>query len=72
MMARGWRVEVIGHRGSSHVAPENTLASFQLGWRETTTCELDIQPTSDGGLLVIHDDSTRRTTGIDLKLRSIR
>lgn len=68
MRARGRRVEVIGHRGSSHVAPENTLASFQLGWRETTTCELDIQPTSDGRLLVIHDDSTRRTTGIDFKV----
>jgi glycerophosphoryl diester phosphodiesterase len=68
MMARGRRVEVIGHRGSSHLAPENTLASFQLGWRETTTCELDIQPTSDGRLLVIHDDSTKRTTGVDFKV----
>lgn len=58
----------IGHRGSSHLAPENTLASFQLGWRETTTCELDIQPTSDGRLLVIHDNSTKRTTGINFKV----
>jgi len=55
----------IAHRGSSHLAPENTLASFKLGWQETTTCELDIQPTRDGKLLVIHDDSALRTTGID-------
>jgi glycerophosphoryl diester phosphodiesterase len=56
---------LIAHRGSSHLAPENTLAAFTLGWRETTTCELDIQPTRDGKLLVIHDDSTKRTTGVD-------
>jgi glycerophosphoryl diester phosphodiesterase len=62
------RVEIIGHRGSSHLAPENTLASFQLGWQETTTCELDIQPTLDGKLLVIHDDSTKRTTGANFKV----
>jgi len=61
-------VEIIGHRGSSYLAPENTLASFQLGWQETTTCELDIQPTLDGRLLVIHDDSTQRTTGVDFKV----
>jgi len=58
--------KIIAHRGSSHLAPENTLASLQLGWRETTTCELDIRPALDGRLLVIHDASTKRTTGIDL------
>jgi len=58
-------VEVIAHRGSSFLAPENTLAAFRLGWQETTICELDIHPTRDGRLVVIHDDSTRRTTGID-------
>lgn len=59
---------LIAHRGSSHLAPENTLASLKLGWRETTTCEVDIRPTLDGKLLVIHDDSTRRTTGVDFKV----
>ena len=68
MTARGRRVEVIAHRGSSRLAPENTLASFKLGWREATTCELDIHPTRDGRLVVIHDDSTRRTTGVDFKV----
>jgi glycerophosphoryl diester phosphodiesterase len=61
-------VEIIGHRGSSHLAPENTLASFKLGWQEATTCELDIRPTLDGRLLVIHDASTKRTTGADFKV----
>ena len=57
--------EMIAHRGSSYLAPENTLASLQLGWQETTTCELDILPTLDGKLLVIHDASAKRTTGTD-------
>lgn len=58
----------IAHRGSSHLAPENTLAALRLGWEETTICEVDVQPTQDGKLLVIHDDSTQRTTGVDLKV----
>lgn len=58
----------IAHRGSSYLAPENTLASLKLGWRETTICEVDVQPTRDGKLLVIHDDSTKRTTGVDFKV----
>ncbi len=65
-------VELIAHRGSSYLAPENTLASFQLGWQETTTCELDIQPTLEGRLLVIHDDSTLHTTGSDFKVAEHR
>ena len=65
-------MEFIAHRGSSYLAPENTIASFQLGWKETTTCELDVQPTRDGRLLVIHDDSTKRTTGIDFQIAEHR
>ena len=68
MKMRDPRVEIIAHRGSSFLAPENTLAALRLGWEETTTCELDIRPTADGRLAVIHDDSTRRTTGVDLQV----
>jgi len=62
------RLDVIAHRGSAHLAPENTLAAFQLGWQETTMCELDVRMTADGKLVVIHDDTTKRTTGVDLKV----
>ncbi|MHC3468606.1 glycerophosphodiester phosphodiesterase [Streptomyces sp. 7R007] len=54
---------VIGHRGASAYAPENTLASIDkaaaLGvpWVEN-----DVQRTRDGELVVIHDDSLKRTT----------
>jgi glycerophosphoryl diester phosphodiesterase len=62
------RVEFIAHRGSSYLAPENTLAALKLGWEETSTCEVDVQATADGRLLVIHDDSTQRTTGTNLQV----
>ena len=60
------RLEFIAHRGSSFLAPENTLAAFALGWQETTTCECDIRLTRDGKWLVIHDESALRTAGVDL------
>ncbi|MER7476605.1 glycerophosphodiester phosphodiesterase family protein [Streptomyces sp. NPDC126510] len=54
---------VIGHRGASAYAPENTLASVdraaELGVRWV---ENDVQRTRDGELVVIHDDNLRRTT----------
>ncbi len=59
-------VEFIAHRGSSYLAPENTLAAFRLGWKETRTCELDVRATADGEVLVVHDESTLRTTGMNL------
>ncbi len=57
---------VIAHRGASSHAPENTLASIdkaaQLGF---SWVENDVQRTKDGELVVIHDDSLRRTTDVE-------
>ena len=38
--AQARAVEFVGHRGASHDAPKNTLASFRLGWQQTDACEL--------------------------------
>jgi glycerophosphoryl diester phosphodiesterase len=58
------RVLVIGHRGASALAPENTLASFglcvDLG---ADGVELDVQLSADGWPVVIHDHTVTRTTG---------
>jgi len=60
------RPAVIAHRGASAYAPENTLAAVdkaaELGieWVEN-----DVQRTKDGQLVVIHDDSLRRTTDVE-------
>lgn len=61
--------EIIAHRGASHAAPENTLASLNLGWQQGADAgECDIHLTKDGHLVVIHDDDTRRTTGVASKV----
>ena len=53
----------IGHRGACGYAPENTLASFrktlELG---VDMIELDVHLSSDGHLVVIHDEQLERTT----------
>ncbi|MBL8966421.1 MAG: hypothetical protein JNG85_05375 [Spirochaetaceae bacterium] len=56
-------VIVFAHRGFRGVAPENTLLAaeraFELGcewW------ELDVAASRDGTLVVVHDDSLKRTT----------
>ncbi len=57
-------VEIIGHRGASHDAPENTLASFRLAFEQKAdAAELDIHLTKDGQAVVIHDANPKRTTG---------
>ena len=66
--AQGRAVEFVGHRGASHDAPENTLASFRLGWQQADACELDIHLTKDGQVVVSHDAKTKRTTGVDHKI----
>jgi len=54
---------VIGHRGASGYAPENTLAAFDraldLG---ADGVETDVRLTRDGVLVLLHDDTVDRTT----------
>jgi glycerophosphoryl diester phosphodiesterase len=58
-------VEIVAHRGESHDAPENTLASFRLAWeRHDDAIELDVHLTKDGQLIVCHDSDTKRTCGV--------
>lgn len=56
-------MHIIGHRGASAYAPENTFAAFEKA-RELGAdfIELDVQLTKDGKLAVIHDDKVDRTT----------
>ncbi len=61
--------EIIAHRGASSTAPENTLAAFDLAWRqEADAIECDIHLSRDGHCVVSHDDSLARTSGSDLKI----
>ncbi len=54
---------VIGHRGFSKRAPENTLPSFRMGWEAgADLVELDYYHSQDGVPVVIHDGTLDRTT----------
>ena len=53
---------VIAHRGSSSVAPENTLAAFAQAIADGADgIEFDVQLAKDGVPVVIHDLNLRRT-----------
>jgi glycerophosphoryl diester phosphodiesterase len=54
----------IAHRGGAALAPENTLAAFELAVSRyrTDMLELDVQRTRDGTWVVAHDSSVDRCT----------
>lgn len=61
--------EIIAHRGASSEAPENTLASVNLAWKQNADIvEFDVHLTKDDEVVVIHDDSTKRTGNVNLKI----
>lgn len=64
-------LEIIAHRGASYDAPENTLASFKLGYKQHADAnELDIYLTKDGRIVVAHDRDTGRVSGVTNKIET--
>jgi glycerophosphoryl diester phosphodiesterase len=56
-------VQVIGHRGAAALAPENTWAGFDLALDlGVDAIETDVRATSDGVLVLLHDERLDRTT----------
>ncbi len=54
---------IIGHRGASADAPENTLAAFALAQEQGADgIEFDVQLSADGWPVIIHDSNLARTT----------
>ena len=57
------RHPVVGHRGASGAAPENTLASLDLALAESAeVLEFDVHLAADGVPVLLHDPSLDRTT----------
>lgn len=54
----------ISHRGGVDVFPENTLYAFDMAITQyqTDVLEIDLHPTSDGEIVIMHDESVDRTT----------
>ncbi|UYG01416.1 glycerophosphodiester phosphodiesterase family protein [Halomonas sp. GD1P12] len=60
----GDNVKVIAHRGSSMVAPENTLSAVRRALEDRVDyVELDVRLTADDAVLLYHDRSLTRLTG---------
>jgi len=61
-----YAVDITAHRGSSKEAPENTLASLDTAiLHGASYAEIDVQETKGGGVVLTHDESLERVTGLD-------
>lgn len=64
---------ILGHRGASQEAPENTLEAFHMAWKQGADgIEADFRLTADGRIICMHDEMTTRTTGVALKVADTR
>jgi glycerophosphoryl diester phosphodiesterase len=65
-MMKDFTSQIIGHRGASFNAPENTLSAIQLAWNlGIKKVEIDVHLSKDQQIVVIHDENTKRLTGKD-------
>ena len=57
--------EITAHRGGAWKAPENTISALQYTIDSGADyAEIDVQETKDGELILLHDDSLKRTAGV--------
>lgn len=72
LLSSAHAVDIVAHRGASHDAPENTLASEKLAWKQNADAvETDIWLTKDGKLIVSHDKMAKRTTGVEVTVTDV-
>ncbi len=65
-------MQVIAHRGASAEAAEHTFGAYDLALAQgADTLELDVRPTADGELVVLHDRTLARTAGDPRRLAEL-
>lgn len=58
-------IQITSHRGNSISAPENTMPAIESAIDELADyAEIDVQETKDGEIVLLHDKSLYRTTGL--------
>lgn len=63
---------IIAHRGSSAVAPENTIAAFSRALQDGTEgIEFDVRLTRDGVPVVFHDSTLKRIAGAEDRISEL-
>jgi len=68
-LAAPQEVEVIAHRGSAAVRPENTLVAVDQALEDRADwVEIDVQEIADGTVIVTHDSDFMKQAGVPLKV----
>ena len=62
-----WNTNTPGENADD-LRPENSLAAFRAAVEKGYGVELDVHLTKDGALVVHHDDSLKRLTGVDIRI----
>jgi glycerophosphoryl diester phosphodiesterase len=63
---------IIGHRGASASAPENTLAAFKMAIESGADgIEFDVRLSRDGVPVIIHDETLKRTAGLPQRVDTL-
>jgi len=63
-------MRMLGHRGASASAPENTLEAFEEAVRQGADgIELDVMTCGSGEVVVCHDERLSRLAGVDWEVR---
>ena len=58
--------KIWAHRGASGYAPENTIEAFERAVEmKADGVELDVQLSKDGQMVVIHDETVDRVSGVN-------
>ena len=55
---------IAAHRGARSIAPENTMSALRESVGYCDFIEVDVQLSSDGVCVIMHDDTLERTTNI--------
>ncbi len=65
-------ITITSHRGDSKNAPENTLPAVELALDSASDyIEIDVQETKDGEVVLMHDSTMARTTGVNKKVSDL-
>lgn len=63
---------LVAHRAGAYDAPENTLAALNLAIAsDAEIAEIDIRQTQDNVLVALHDETMKRTAGIDVPIADV-
>ena len=59
----------VAHRGlHDDIRPENSMPAFEAAMEKGYTIEIDVHLSSDGHIVVFHDDNLKRVCGVDKKV----